>query len=96
MVKMGGRSVKGWWWWGGGLLVPTKGYLRVTTEKCVIYGLKTLSPFYHFLMFFLLLLLFVYLSSLLVAHLSDAHRRWLVVTGDSARIQDETTERLVL
>ena len=35
---------------------------------------------------------FVYLSSLPVAHLSDAPRRWLVVTGDSARIQDETTE----
>ena len=33
-----------------------------------------------------------YLSSLPVAHLSDATRRWLVVTGDSARIQDETTE----
>ena len=38
------------------------------------------------------LIIFVYLLSLLVAHLSDAHRRWLVVTGDSARIQDETTE----
>ena len=35
---------------------------------------------------------FVYLSSLPVAHLTDAPRRWLVVTGDSARIQDETTE----
>ena len=34
----------------------------------------------------------VYLSSLPVAHLSDAPRRRLVVTGDSARIQDETTE----
>ena len=32
------------------------------------------------------------LSSLPVAHLSDAPRRRLVVTGDSARIQDETTE----
>ena len=38
------------------------------------------------------LVIFVYLSSLLVAHLSDAPRRRLVVTGDSARIQDETTE----
>ena len=28
----------------------------------------------------------------LVAHLSDAPRRRLVVTRDSARIQDETTE----
>ena len=34
----------------------------------------------------------VYLSSLSVAHFSDAPRRRLVVTGDSARIQDETTE----
>ena len=38
----------------------------------------------------------VYLSSLSVAHLSDAPRsaprRRLVVTGDTARIQDETTE----
>ena len=34
----------------------------------------------------------VYLSSLPVAHLSDGPRRRLVVTGDSARIQDETTE----
>ena len=34
----------------------------------------------------------VYLSSLPVAYLSNAPRRRLVVTGDSARIQDETTE----
>ena len=34
----------------------------------------------------------VYLSSLPVAHLSDAPRRRLVVTGGSARIQNETTE----
>ena len=34
----------------------------------------------------------VYLSSLPVAHLSDAPRRRLVVTRDSARIQDEITE----
>ena len=34
----------------------------------------------------------VILSSLPVAHLSDATRGRLVVTGDSARIQDETTE----
>ena len=38
----------------------------------------------------------VYLSSLPVAHLSDAPRRRLVVTGDSARIQDETTESSTL
>ena len=35
---------------------------------------------------------FVYLSSLPVAHLSDTPRRRLVVKGDSARIQDDTTE----
>ena len=40
----------------------------------------------------LILIISVYLSSLPVAHLSDAPRRRLVVTGDSARIQDETTE----
>ena len=34
----------------------------------------------------------VYSSSLWVAHLSDAPKRMLVVNGDSARIQDETTE----
>ena len=38
------------------------------------------------------LIISVYLSSLTVAHLSDAPRRRLVVTADSARIQDETTE----
>ena len=34
----------------------------------------------------------VYLSSLPVAHLRDAPRRRLDVTGDSERIHDETTE----
>ena len=38
------------------------------------------------------LVISVYLSSLPVAHLSDTPRRRLVVTADSARIQDETTE----
>ena len=38
------------------------------------------------------LVISVYLSLLPVAYLSDAPRRRLVVTGDSARIQDETTE----
>ena len=38
------------------------------------------------------LVISVYLSSLPVAHLSDAPRRRLVVTGGSARIQDETTD----
>ena len=40
----------------------------------------------------LVLFISVYLSSLPVAHPSDARRRQLVVTGDSARIQDETTK----
>ena len=34
----------------------------------------------------------LYLSSLPVAHLSDTRRIRLVVTWDTARIQDETTE----
>ena len=34
----------------------------------------------------------LYVPSLPVAHLSDAPRGRLAVTGDSARIQDETTE----
>ena len=38
------------------------------------------------------LIIFVYLSSLPVTYLSDASRRRLVVTGDSARIQDKTAE----
>ena len=42
--------------------------------------------------YLLLFIISVYLSSLPVAHLSDAPRRQLVVTGDSERIQDETTE----
>ena len=41
------------------------------------------------------LVIFVYLSSLPIAHLSDASRRRLVVTGDSARVQDETAENSV-
>ena len=40
------------------------------------------------------LIIFVYLSLLPVAHLRNAPRRRLVVTGDSARIQDETTENI--
>ena len=40
----------------------------------------------------LILIISVYLSSLPFAHLSDAPRRRLVVMGDSARIQDKTTE----
>ena len=38
------------------------------------------------------LVISVYLSWLLVAHLSEAPRRRLVVTVDSARIQEETTD----
>ena len=37
------------------------------------------------------LVICVYLSSLPIAHLSYAPRRRVVVTGDGARIQDETT-----
>ena len=44
--------------------------------------------FYRLVCFFIS----VYLSSLPVAYLIDAPRRRLVVTGDSAKIQDETTE----
>ena len=47
---------------------------------------------YHSLCILVDLIISVYLSSLPVAHLSDAPRRRLVVRGDSARIQDETTE----
>ena len=39
-----------------------------------------------------LLIIFVYLMSQPVAHLSDAPRRRLVVIGNSARIQNETNE----
>ena len=35
---------------------------------------------------------FYYFRLFIVAHLSDAPRKRLVVTGDSARIQDETAE----
>ena len=38
------------------------------------------------------LIIFVYVSSLPVVHLSDAPRRCIVVTEDSVRRQDETTE----
>ena len=38
------------------------------------------------------LVISVYLSSLPVVHLSDAQRRRFVITWDSVRIQDETTE----
>ena len=37
----------------------------------------------------------VYSTSLPVAHLSDAPRKRLVVTGDISRIQDETNENSV-
>ena len=42
------------------------------------------------------LVISIYLSSLSVVHQSNVPRRWLVVTGDSARIQDETTESFAL
>ena len=37
----------------------------------------------------------IYLSSLPVAHLCNTPRRRLLVTGDSARIQDKATENSV-
>ena len=42
------------------------------------------------------LVIFIYLSLLPVANLSNAPRRRLVVTEDSAGIQDETTENSAL
>ena len=52
-----------------------------------------LSPIHFFHLFLWCdLVISVNLSSLPVAHLSDAPKRRLVVTGDSAGIQDETTE----
>ena len=47
---------------------------------------------YLFWILIICLFISVYLSSLPVAHPSDAPRRQLVVPGDNARIQDETTE----
>ena len=58
-------------------------------------GYKTSPVLYEKYTRALLFIISVYLSSLPVAHLSDAPRRRLVVTGDSARIQDETTENSV-
>ena len=52
----------------------------------------TLSVVHNRLAYNLSLIISVYLSSLPVAYLSDAPRRRLAVTGDSARIQDETSE----
>ena len=40
--------------------------------------------------------IFVYLLSLPVAHVSNAPRRRSVVMADNARIQDETTESFTL
>ena len=40
----------------------------------------------------LVISVYMYLSQLPVAHLSEAPKRRLVVTENSARIQDETTE----
>ena len=48
---------------------------------------SSLTSMFHFC-----LVISIYVSSLPVAHLSDTLKGQLVVTGDSARIQDETTE----
>ena len=54
---------------------------------------NVIQPVYRYMF---VCLFFVYLLSLPVAHLSDAPIRQLVVMGDSARIQDKTTESSVL
>ena len=64
-------------------------FIRVSVAELKVQ-VEVQSSAYCFLL--VGLVISVYLSSLPVAHLSDAPRRWLVVTGDSARIQDETTE----
>ena len=57
---------------------------RLAKVKCIrLQGKADLFAYFVF---------YVYLSSLPVANLSDAPRRRLVVTGDSARIYDEPTE----
>ena len=61
--------------------------LRAPKANTITTELKRILPYA-----LIDLIILVYLSSLLVAHLSDAPRQWLVVTGDSARIQDETSE----
>ena len=64
--------------------------------KFYIIMLCSLSPWYLGGNFFIeadyWLVISVYLSSLPVAHLSDVPRRRIVVTGDIARIQDETPQ----
>ena len=60
-------------------------YNFCTQKSCVLR-----TPIYHMIRFWLVIS--VYSSSLSVAHLSDAPRRRLVVTRNSARIQNETNE----
>ena len=62
-------------------------YLSFLSTYCSIYVFVTCQAKSDHLRFD-----YFRLSSLPVAHLSDAPRRRLVVTGDSARIQDKTTE----
>ena len=59
--------------------------------RFVVYLFSFIATGYRLAIWFDLIIS-VYLSSLPVAHLSDAPRRRLVVTEDSARIQDETAE----
>ena len=70
-----------------------------TKVRCICLTFRVLlhQPFFKTLLYVLIsLVISVYLSSLPVAHLSDAPSRRLIVTGDSAMIQDETTENSVL
>ena len=62
--------------------------VQVITDLILDFNLTTKTD----MLFPVTLVIFVHLLSLPVAHLSDVPRRWLVVTGDSARIQDETAQ----
>ena len=79
---------------GKGLQKLTECFILVVTTilSNLTENVATCEPFTFFMIGWLFWIIFVYLLSLLVAHLSDTPRRQLVVTGDSARIQDETAE----
>ena len=53
---------------------------------------RLIFSFFSTVVYSIALAISIYSLSLPVAHLSDAARRWLVVTGDSVRIHDKTTE----
>ena len=74
--------------------MPNLPYTKCCEMRCLIHGIlrnKEAETAEYYEISFKLIYLFisVYLSSLLVAHLSDAPRRRLVVTEDSVRIQAE-------